>query len=155
MNMNRMTREKLEIRINDAADGLLSESELTTLERELQAWPGLLQDYHDIISLPEFSGIYGSEEEYRLPGEIRKIRELFIEEETFAAATVFWFKRYVLAASLLILAVSSLAGFLSGAVTDSGFEEAVAADELLYPADESVTEEYVSFIYDWADDNEE
>lgn len=150
-----MTREELEIRINEAADSLLTETELTALEKELNAFPDLLQDYHNIMALPDFSGIYGSKEDFRLSGNIRTIRELLIEDDTFATAAIFWFKRYALAASLLILAVSSLAGFLSGTITGNGFEEAISADQLLYPADESVTEEYVSYIYNWDDVNEE
>jgi len=144
-----MTREQLENRINDAADGLLSSAELVVLEQELERYPALLQYYREIMSLPDLSGIYGTAEEHRDASQIRTIREMLIEEEPFSAASVFWFRKVALAASLLILAVSSLVGFISGTFSGTAYTDAITADDLIYPQDPSFADEYVSYIYEW------
>lgn len=144
-----MTRKELENRINAAADGLLSSAEQVVLEQELERYPDLLQDYRDVMSLPDLSGIYGSVEDYRDTAQVRTIRELLIEHEPFSMASIFWFRKVALAASLLILAVSSLAGYLTGTMSESGFTEVISADDMIYPLDASFGDEYVSYIYDW------
>lgn len=149
-----MTRKELENRINDAADGLLSNAEQVVLEQELELYPDLMQDYRDIISMPAISGIYGSAEEHRNAAQIRTIRELFIENEPFSLASIYWFKKVALAASLLILGVSSLAGFLTGVLSESGYSEVITADDMIYPQEASFADEYVGYIYNWPSENE-
>ena len=144
-----LTRDELENRINDAADGLLSETELASLQQQLQRYPDLLQDYREIMALPDLSGIYGTAEEYREPSRIRTIREMLIEEEPFSAASLFWFRKVALAASLLILAGSSLAGLFSGAFTDLAYTDMMTADVLIYPKEPGFAEEYVTYITEW------
>ncbi|PWN06343.1 hypothetical protein [Rhodohalobacter mucosus] len=144
-----MKRNELENRINDAADGLLTDAERVVLERELEQYPDLMQDYRDIMALPDISGIYGTEDEHRDASSIRSIRERLIEHEPFSMASVFWFKKFALAASLLILTASSLAGFLTGAFSGAAYTDAITADELIYPQDPSFADEYVSYISDW------
>lgn len=150
-----LTRDEFENRINDAADGLLSETELASLQHQLQRYPDLLQDYREIMALPDLSGIYGTAEEYREPSRIRTIREMLIEEEPFSAASLFWFRKVALAASLLILAASSLAGFLSGAFTGADYTDAITADDLIYPQDADFADEYVSYIMEWPGNGDE
>lgn len=144
-----MTRKELENRINDAADGLLSSAEQVVLEQELELYPDLLQDYRDVMSLPDLSGIYGSAEDYRDAAQVRTIRELLIEHEPFSMASIFWFRKVALAASLLILGVSSLAGYFTGVLSESGYSEVISADDMIYPQDVSFADEYVSYIYEW------
>ena len=144
-----MTRKELENRINDAADGQLSSAELVILEQELELYPDLLHDYREIMALPDLSGIYGSAEDYRDPAQVRTIREQLIEHEPFTMASIFWFRKVALAASLLILGVSSLAGYLTGALSESAYTEAISADDMIYPQDDSFADEYVSYIYEW------
>jgi hypothetical protein len=152
-----MTREQLEILINDAADGDLTEAERMTLEREMESYPDLREDYREILSLPDVSGIYGSTEEYRDASRIRKIRELLIEtdEDSFSLASLFWFRKVALAASLLILAASSLTGFLTGTLADTPTTESVTLDELIYPSEQNPVEEYASYLSDWPEQVEE
>lgn len=149
-----MTRKELENRINDAADGLLSNAEQVVLEQELELYPDLMQDYRDIVSMPDISGIYGSAEEHRNAAQIRTIRELFIENEPFSLASIFWFKKVALAASLLILGVSSLASFLTGVLSQSSYTEIFTADDVIYPQEASFADEYVNYIYEWPGDSE-
>ena len=152
-----MRREELEIRINEAADGLLSDDELLKLEQELEAFPDLMEDYRNILSIPDISGIYGSAEDHRNPSQIRAVREMLIEadEESFSIAAIFWFKKAALAASLLILAASSLAGFVTGSFTDNSGAGTVSMDELIYPPDQTPVEEYAGYISDWPMQGEE
>ena len=152
-----MTREELEIRINQAADGLLSDEELVKLEQELEAFPDLMEDYRSVLSLPDISGIYGSVEDHRNPSQIRAIREMLIEadEDSFSVAAIFWFRKVALAASLLILAASSLAGFVTGSFTDNSAANTVSVDELIYPSDQYPVEEYAGYLSDWPMQGEE
>lgn len=153
-----MTREQLEILINDAADGKLTDEDKMALERDLKSYPDLMKDYREILSLPDVSGIYGSTEEYRDASRIRKIRELLIEtdEDSFSLATLFWFRKVALAASLLILAASSLTGIVTGTLMDTPTTtESVTLDDLIYPAQQNPVEEYASYLSDWPEQGEE
>ncbi len=108
---NQKTPEELEIKINDAADGLLSNKELKDLEKSLGAHPALLQDYRSIMNLPDIGGIYGSSELYSNPKQVYNILQMLDKEDektSFYDTTVVWFKKYAVAASLLILALTSL-----------------------------------------------
>lgn len=152
-----MKRKQLEIRINDAADGLLSKPELEKLESDLQQEPELLMEYREIMALPDFSGIYGSQDDYRDQRGVSAILDQITnrrrEEIPFEAATIHWFRKYALAASLLILAGTSLIYFTDTPAT--GYEEALTADQLLYPEDTGLTEDYVLYINDWFEQTDE
>ncbi len=143
-----MTTDELEIIINDAADGLLNKAELKKLEKALEAYPGLMQDYQNIMNLPEMDEIYGNTESYNNPKQVYNILQILDKEDekiSFYNTTVVWFKKYAVAASLLILALSSLfyvtqPELLNGELT---FEE------FYYPDEELETENYATYLDEW------
>lgn len=144
-----MDTERLAQKINDAADGLLSPAQLARLETELGAYPDLLQDYHEIMELPDMSGLYGPRNAYRDTAAASKIRRLLsrdISEISFPELTVSWFKKYALAACLLILALASV--FYIGPY-GSMTEETSVVEELLYPAEDTGTDAYVYYLDEW------
>lgn len=147
--LNDHIQDELEIRINDAADGLLDDTELQKLEDDLQKHPELLEQYHQIMALPDLSGVYGELSSYRNePGVRRILNELGQIEQngSFENITMLFFKRYALAASILMLAVSSLFYVTMPEMTVSG---EVAFEELLYPAEDPLGEDYINYLNDW------
>jgi hypothetical protein len=146
-----MTREKLETKIIDAADGLLSEKELHRLEGELRNHPDLLEDYRSIMSIPDMTGIYGTTGSHRNDISVHRILKKIEQEElaaSFDTLSVTWFKKYALAASLLILAVSSLFYFTQPELMNGD----LPFEELFYPFDEISGEDYVHYLNEWIDD---
>jgi hypothetical protein len=146
-----MKREELEIKINDAADGLLNPSDLNRLEEELKAYPGLMEEYRSVMSLPDFSGIYGSAESHRNDIHVHRILKQ-LEQETPSASfdhlTITWFKKYALAASLLILATTSAFYFSQPELLNGDF----SLDEMIYSFDISSGDDYVHYLSEWIDD---
>lgn len=150
-NINREHTERLEIRINDAADGLLNRQEIADLEKDLQAYPDLLKDYHNIMGLPDFTNIYGELKEHQNRSQISLILKKIKRTENhnpsinFENITVTWFKKYALAASILILAVSSVFNLSQPDVVDTE----IALEELIYPESDVTTDDYVTYLDEW------
>jgi len=63
----------------------------------------------------------------------------------FENITVLWFKRYAIAASFLILAMTSVFS-LSQQET---IQEEVTFEELFYPESDVTSDEYVTYLNDW------
>lgn len=143
--------ERLEIRINDAADGFLNQQEIVELEKDLQSYPELLHDYHNIMGLPDFSTIYGEQNEYQNRSQVSLILnkiELNQNQKTsinFENITMLWFKKYALAASFLILAVTSVFNLSQPGIADTE----IALEELFYPESDVTSDEYVTYLNDW------
>ncbi len=143
--------ERLEIRINDAADGLLNRQEIADLEKDLQAHPDLLQDYHSIMGLPDFTNVYGELKEHQNKNQIslilKKIGLLERDKPAmdFENITVLWFKKYALAASFLILAITSVFNLSQPDVTDAE----ITLEELIYPESDVASDDYVTYLDEW------
>lgn len=150
-NIKKEQTERLEIRMNDAADGLLNLQEIAALEKELQDHPDLLIEYHNIMNLPDFSNIYGGLKEHQNRDEISLILKkigLIENQQTsmnFGHITVLWFKKYAIAASFLILGITSIFNLSQPDVT----EIEIAYEELFYPESDIATDEYVTYLNEW------
>ena len=146
-----LIREELEIRIVDAADGSLSEDELRKLEGQLQAYPDLLQSYEKIMYLPDLSGVYGDlslyQNDIQVHGILNQIEKTDRVKGSFEEVAIFWFKKYALAASLLILAVTSLF-YLTQPETANG---ELSPDEIFYSYEQSSADDYVLYLDQWID----
>lgn len=145
-----MKREELERLIVDASDGILSASEIEQLEGELENHPDLYEDYLAIMKLPDLNGLYRAEEKVvRHQSSIQSIkqsiRDISGRADSFEIVTLDWFKRYALAASIAIFAVTSVFSFMQDQNSQNDSEEIV--EEYFYPAGESTTDSYV-FYYE-------
>ena len=147
-NFNMMTPEELERMITDAADGLLSRAELKELEKALEAYPGLMQDYRNIMNLPDFNQAFGHVESYQNHQHVEQILDSIRqidEKTTFYNTTVVWFKKYALAASLLIFALTSFFYFSQPDILNGN----ISYEEFYYPEEISASEDYASYLDDW------
>ncbi|MDZ7720146.1 MAG: hypothetical protein U5K72_15130 [Balneolaceae bacterium] len=144
-----MKKEEIERLIVDASDGLLSTGQMQELEDELRNHPELLEDYRTIMNLPDLTELYQTDSEpsrhrSSIQSIKQRIREISSDGESFEMITLEWFRRYALAASIAIFAITSVFSLIQSqeAETDS---EMVAA-EYFYPADESITDSYVLYL---------
>lgn len=150
-----MKREKLERLIIDASDGELNARQLRLLEEELQNHPDLLKDYRAILNLPELAQLY---EEAEKSGQYRasihsikeNIRELKKSSESFETVSLEWFRRYALAASIAIFAVTSVFSFIQ--MQDSQIDSEMIAEEYFYPVNESAPDNYVLYLEEIAEE---
>lgn len=152
--MNRLNdhiQDDLEIRINDAADGLLSESDVQKLEQDLQSHPDLLKQYHEIMALPDLNGVYGELGSYRNDIRVNKILNKISEDEqttSFENITMNFFRKYALAASILVLAITSIF-YISMPEMSANGDGDITFEELLYPAEEQAGEDYITYLNEW------
>ncbi len=118
-----MKREKLQQKITEAIDGHLTSGELRKLESELQNYPDLEEEYQAMRS-EELSGALETAIPEVRPGieQLRMLRSHL--ENPFYSTVVVMFKRYFLAASLL------LAVFATGMHLLIDQQPAVAEDAL-------------------------
>lgn len=150
--MNRLNdhiQNELEIRINDAADGLLSETEVLKLEQDLKPHPDLLKQYHQIMALPDLSGVYGELSTYRNDRHVYQILNEIRENEQnnlFEHITMLFFKKYAFAASIIVLAITSIIYISMPELSTNG---EFVYEELLYPADEHEGEDYITYLNEW------
>jgi len=141
-----MNRDELERKIAEASDGGLSPAELANLENELRNWPDLQQDYISIMSLPEVDQAYPVAGVKHHAGQIEQLLGLINkqnrENEQFTHLSLHLFKRYALAASILIIAGSS-AMFMSENAT-SNTENSAAIDQLfMYQTEGTASDNYL------------
>lgn len=118
-----MKREKLEQRISEAIDGYLSSGELRNLESELQSYPDLWEEYQSLRSQELFGDLETAIPEVRPSVEQLSMLRSHLENP-FYSTVVVMFKRYFLAASLL------LAVFATGMHLLIDQQPAVAEDAL-------------------------
>lgn len=151
-----MKKEELERLIVDASDGILTASEIENLEKELRNHPDLAEDYQAIMKLPDLSNLYLEDlQTEKHQSSIRnikqRIRELSYAPDTFEVISLNWFRRYALAASLAIFAITSLLSFMQLGEEQPDSEE--VAEEMFYPVDEnSIAENYVLYLEDLSDE---
>lgn len=144
-----LKRIQLERKITDAADGQLSEEEMEGLKTELQQYPDLKQDFEEMMGLPDLTNLFGEVADAgRFQHQIESIhREVIGYERThqsFEEVTIYWFKRYAVAASIAILALSSL--FSLSTDIDRQFDDDIVISELFYSGTESDADEYVIYL---------
>lgn len=144
-----LKRKHLERKIIEAADGELNKSEINQLEKELQAFPDLLQDYNEFINQPDITGIYGSVQDSNLFKDqiqaiTHKIEDLKKQSQTFEDITVAWFRSYALAASISVLAITSLYSVFT--MPENDLENEIMMSEMFYPYVESEADEYVTYL---------
>jgi hypothetical protein len=140
-----MNRETIEQKIAEASDGLLSSVELEALEEELKSWPELQQDYYDIVNLPEIETVFpaGTVEQHsdqinHLLGMLEKQNH---NNEHFTELSLHIFKKYALAASILIIAGSS-ALFMSNDSVE--LQNSASAEQLFtYQAEGEAIDNYM------------
>lgn len=151
-----MKRAELERLIVDASDGVLSQREIEQLEKDIQKYPDLYDDYLAIMRLPDISKLYQADlQTVNHQSSIRTIkqtiRDLSYVPETFEVISLNWFRRYALAASLAIFAITSLFSFIQLGEEQVNSEEVV--EEYFYPVDEnSIAENYVLYLEDLSEE---
>lgn len=144
-----MKREELERLIVDASDGVLNSEQIKDLKGELQNYPDLLKDYHSIMNLPDLTRLYQADSEFsRHRSSIHSIkqgiRDLSDVGESFEMITLDWFRRYALAASIAIFAITSVFSIIQSQNIDADSE--MIAAEYFYPVDENTTDSYVLYL---------
>lgn len=151
INKNSEQTDRLQIRINDAADGLLNRQEIEDLEKDLKSHPHLMSDYRNIMAMPPLSNLYGELKEYQNESQVSLIlNKIGLTENrkssmNFDNITVLWFKKYALAASILILAVTSVYNMSQPEISDTD----IALEELFYPESDIASDEYVTYLNEW------
>jgi hypothetical protein len=141
-----MNREELEQKIAEASDGVLTAAEIAELEFELKKWPELQQDYQAIMSLPNFEKVFPlkatKEHSEQIDNILGIIKSKYHKNEQFTELSLYIFKKYALAASILILAGSSaLLISNESAVNTQGSS---SSDELFtYEAESSASDNYM------------
>lgn len=150
-----MKREELERLIVDASDGVLNASEIEKLENELQNHPDLFEDYLAIMKLPNLNRLYQIDSEViqhqsSIKAIKQSIRDISDKAESFEMITLHWFKRYALAASFAIFAITSVFSFIQSQNVE--VESEMIAEEYFYPADESTTDSYILYLEELAEE---
>jgi len=141
-----MNRDELERKIAEASEGELTAADLAELENELIKWPDLKQDFEAIMNLPDIGRAYPVAEIQKFSSQIdtirRQIREQDHTKDHFSEFSLFIFKKYALAASILIVAGSSALFFSDDSFVNS--QETVPAEELfVYQAEAAASEDYM------------
>jgi hypothetical protein len=143
-----MKREQLERFIVDAADGVLNDREIQKLETALQDHPDLYDDYKAIKKLPSLDHLYRFDSENeRHQKSINRILDTLDKRKTsavsFEEVTLQWFRRYALAASLAIFAITSLFSMLQ---SQNQTVSETTMEEYFYPAGESTADTYALYL---------
>lgn len=103
-----MTREELEIRINDAADGMLSKAEVATMESQLRNYPDLMNDWQAIKQLPDVSSAFPIKgHDIQVHNLKKMIANEYHKLQSFDVVGWQWFRRYGAVAALVLLMVSA------------------------------------------------
>lgn len=146
-----MKRKELELKVNDAADGLLNASEIHELKQVLEQHPDLLQSYRDIMELPDFSRVYGEDPGiYRIDLKVHQVKKeidkMWSQLASFEEISLAWFRKYAFAASLLIFALTS---FFYMTAPEPASRGGISPAEYIYPDDESSADGYILYLDEW------
>jgi hypothetical protein len=145
---NQNSLSRLEMEVFRASENELTADEREQLERDLSHYPELEKVYHEITNLPDLSKVYdqnilsGKSMERRVNQLLDTIQKLEPSAWSFENLSIYYFKRYALAASLLFLALTS--GFYFSQNVSA--ESEITVEELLYPMEESDSETYVYYL---------
>ena len=98
------TRNELEVRITEAVDGLLNDTEVRALREQLQAHPDLLAEWEAQSSTSVFKQMY--QEVHPSPFALTRLRQKMYAStaQPWEVELLFIFKRYVLALGILAIA---------------------------------------------------
>jgi len=98
------TCNELEVRITEAVDGLLNDTEVRALREQLQAHPDLLAEWEAQSTISVFKQMY--EEVHPSPFALTRLRQKMYASKVQAweVELLFIFKRYVLALGILAIA---------------------------------------------------
>jgi hypothetical protein len=140
-------KAQLDIMIRRAADGELSEQEKAGLMQELKKYPDLEKLYRQISAMPDLAKAYpvlnSSTHSTKIDTLMEHIDRMEIPQSVFSDVTFIWFKKYALAASILIMAVTSLFYVNRTDQPDSGD---ISINELFYGQEEPEAESYVLYL---------
>ncbi len=153
MNSNQATsnhnpeKAGLEHQIARAADGELNRQELERLKRDLNMHPDLERLYHQIVALPDLSeaypGVTGTRHSSQIDRLLKQIDLSELPQPLFLDTAIVWFRKYALAASILIMAVTSIF-YINRDDTSASAD--VSINELFYGQDEPEAETYVLYL---------
>lgn len=143
-----MNRTELEAKIIDASDGTLNRNEHRRLEKELAKHPDLLADYHAIMQLPDISRAFPADEN-KIETGIKAVQETIAlqatrEEASFYDISFSWFRKYALAASVLIVACTGILTLFHNGEDPGDFNTIL--NEIFYPEEISQAEDYVLYL---------
>jgi hypothetical protein len=150
-------REILEQRIIDACDGNLNRQEEELLIKKLKEFPDLYLDYREMKQLPDLSTAYSAPSDtFRNDLHVKRIHDLIQHEiqsqsVSFDDVIVTWFKKYALAAVLLVVGTSSLV-HLTPQLFDSETESLIP--ELVYSYEDSDAESYILYLEELTDNGD-
>lgn len=144
-----LKRLQLERKIIDAADGALTAEEMRQLKAELQDYPDLLSDFHDIMKQPDLSALYGSaDEKSNFKNQISNIQQAInkyeFQNKSFEEVSLIWFRKYAIAASIAVLAVTSV--FRIESVSEHQTDSEYLISEIFYPNLESEADDYMIYL---------
>ncbi len=144
-----LKRLQLERKIIDAADGALTSEEMRQLKAELQDYPDLLSDFHDIMKQPDLSALYGSaDEKSNFKNQISNIQHAInqyeFQNKSFEEVSLIWFRKYAIAASIAVLAVTSV--FRIESVSEHQTDSEYLISEIFYPNLESEADDYMIYL---------
>jgi hypothetical protein len=144
LNQEKAALERL---IARAADGELNRKEMEHLQRDLKLHPDLNRLYHQIVALPDLSNAYPDVTGTGHSSQIDRLLQVIVQSEfpqpLFLDTAIVWFKKYALAASILIMAVTSIF-YINRDDTSASAD--VSINELFYGQDEPEAESYVLYL---------
>lgn len=143
-----MNRTELEAKIIDASDGALNRNEHRRLEEELAKHPDLLADYHAIMQLPDINLAFPADNS-KIESGLKAVQKNIAlqatrEEASFYDISFSWFRKYALAASVLIVACTGMLSFFQNGEDPDDFNTML--NEIFYPEEISQAEDYVLYL---------
>lgn len=144
-----MTREELQQLILDAADGLLEPGQMKLLDKGLELYPDLRDDYELLMKTPSPSIACDSrmsdERMFASLENLKRSIHAIRPRESFEQISLIWFWRGALAASLALFALTGMISFYqSGTAENTGYEPIV--EETIYPVEESLADTYEIYL---------
>lgn len=140
-------REQLEIKIAEASEGELTPGQITRLEEQLKAFPDLLEDYHAIMQLPELNAAFTHQPkqmEIGMAALKNRIKGQYDDNTAIFDISLTWFRRYAVAASILIAGLATIFTLTSNG--DDPYDFVGTYNELFFPETEADGEEYVIYL---------
>lgn len=145
-------REELERLINDAVEGMLNSADSEALEAELKHHPDLQKDYHTLMNIPDpakaYSDVSGAFRDDRRMRYVQAMVRAEYEAGQPVGELIFTlFKRYGLAASLLVFGAISITNIIISLEQD-GHEE-IPLNEIFYNVNTDDSGEYLIYLDQW------